>query len=123
MLINENIMIKWLIWLPGVNVCEQSKRATENVKIRFTGKKLSGYREEKHFWKVSVQVTTKKKKSNLKSESPGQWRNFGAPQTPHSRGAPFLGGAKSLKNVGHFRKNLTKVLAKTRDYAKNAHLY
>ena len=56
MLINENIMIKWLIWLRGVNVCERSERATENVKIRFTGKKLTGYREEKHFWKVRYET-------------------------------------------------------------------
>ena len=46
-----------------------------------------------------------------------QWRNLG-PRRPRT----VLEGAKSLKNVGHFRKNLTKVLAKTRDCAKIPHL-
>ena len=39
--------------------------------------------------------------------------------TPHSRGAPSQGGAKSIQNVGHFLKNLTKVLAKSAFCARN----
>ena len=36
------------------------------------------------------------------------------PADPALQGAPFLGGAKLLENVGHFSENLTVVLAKIR---------
>ena len=42
-----------------------------------------------------------------------QWPTIG-PADPTLQGVPFQGGAKLLKNVGHFSENLIVVLAEVR---------